>query len=230
MMPISRRLIAALIITLTCGVGAAMANSVPLGTTTLSFLDGSTVTGYFDLNAGANTLTSWSFTTTAGTFPAETFNSADPAAAAPTGTIVSNFNGDEVLSFEENLGPFRQELDIVVACGGVLNCLTQATTATPMSFAVEGPIAFPSPCPGQFCIESGLQNVPETLVANGLAPGFLNVTDPSGVFAFNIATTATGTVFNGGGGPTVPEPSSLLLLGSGLIGIGTLRRRMRIQR
>lgn len=197
-------------------MGAAMANGIPLGTETLTLLDGSTVTGYFTLDTATNTLTSWDFTTTAGTlFGAETFNSADAAQGA-SGTIVTNSNGDEVLSFGENQTAIRGELDLVIACGGTVNCLTNANLSSPQSFALNtGPQ--PSPCPGLFCIPSGLQSVPEG-VGMGMNPGFLNVSDPNGQLAFNIDSAATGTVFNGGGGNNtgVPEPSTLLLSALGL--------------
>jgi len=173
--------------------GSALANSLPPGTQTFTFTDGSTMTGNFILNTANNTLTSWAFSHSGGTqFGTGTLNSADTScgtncAAAPTGIVVSNFNGDEVLSFEENeADASRWEFDIVVNCGGTPNCLTQA--AVGMSFAIEGPITFPSPCPGQFCIESGLQRVPEGFGQTGLAGGgFLNVTDPNGTLAFNVS-------------------------------------------
>lgn len=200
--------------------GSARANGVTLGTETLSFQDGSTVTGYFTLNTTNNTLTSWDFTTTAGTlFAAETFASSD-AANAPSSLIVSNFNGDEVLAFEENQADgTRQELDIAIACGGTINCLTNANLATPQSFALTTGTT-PCPAPGNpgFCIVSGLQHVPEGFGQNLLNPGFLNLSDPPGSIAFNIDSTAANTVFNGGGTNNngVPEPSTLVLSALGL--------------
>jgi hypothetical protein len=231
MMEISKRLIGALVISLTCWAGAAMANGLPGGTEVLTFTDGSTMTGFFALTS-TNQLVSWNFLYSGGTtLGAETFNSADTTCglncvAAPTGLVVSNFNGDEVLTFEENQpNGTRQEFDIAVACGGVANCLTQASTG--MTFAVEGPITFPTPCPGQFCIESGLQCVPEGFCTHFLAPGgFINVTDPPGSLAFNVSNTADGTIFNGSGGNNgVPEPSTLLLLGSGIGVLFVLKSR-----
>jgi hypothetical protein len=212
--------------------GSALANGLTVGTETLTFTDGSTMTGFFDLNPTTNQLVSWNFLYSGGTsFGAETFNSADTTcgvscAAAPSSLVVSNFNGDEVLTFEENQpNGTRQEFDIAVACGGVANCLSQA--ATGMSFAVEGPITFPTPCPGQFCIESGLQAVPEGFGGGLLAPGgFINVTDPPGSLAFNVSNSADGTVFNGTGGTTpAPEPGTLALLGTGLVALVVGQRK-----
>jgi hypothetical protein len=195
---------------------SAMANGVTLGTETLSFQDGSTITGYFTLNTANNTLTSWDFTTTAGTlFSAETFSSADTA-NAPSSLVASNFNGDEVLTFEENQADMtRQELDIAISCGGVTNCLTNANLTTPQSFALTvGSTPCPPPGTAGLCIVSGLQHVPEGFGQELLAPGFLNLSDPPGQVAFNISNSAANTVFTGTGGTgnnTVPEPSTLLL-------------------
>jgi hypothetical protein len=205
--------------------GSALANSLPPGTQTFTFSDGSTMTGNFIFNTGNNTLTSWAFQYSGGPFSgAETFNSADTTnsagAAAPSSLLVSNFNGDEVISIEENQPDgTRQEFDIAVACGGVANCLTQAAVGS--SFAI---VSGPTPCPpvgtAGFCIVSGLQRVPEGFGQAGLAGGgFLNVTDPNGTLAFNINDTATGTLFNGGGGTgttVTPEPGTLPLLTLGL--------------
>ena len=59
-------------------------------------------------------------------FGAHAYNSADdPAMSDPTGSFFSNFNGDQVFAFKEFFGTVRDEFEIVVACGGVANCITQ---------------------------------------------------------------------------------------------------------
>jgi hypothetical protein len=205
--------------------GVAAAASLPIGTETIGFITGGTATGSFVFNTVTNQLTSWNFQLTAGgVFGSTSYNSAD-ASAAPTGIILSNFNKDQVFSFEENHVSTRDEFDIVVVCGGVANCLTQASVG--MSFMVA---SGPTPCPpsGQpgFCIESGEQlNVPESLQQRLLAPGFLNVTDPPGTLAFNVDITATGPIF----GTVAPEPESLLLCATGVLLTGiALRRKSKV--
>jgi hypothetical protein len=208
--------------------GSALANSLPPGTETFTFADGSTMTGDLIFNPGNNSLASWAFSYSGGTqFGPGTLNSADTScgtgcASAPTSLIVSNFNNDEVISLEENEADgTRWEFDIVVNCGGTANCLSQAAVGS--TFALEGAIALPNPCPtGQFCIPSGLQRVPEGFGQVGLAGGgFLNVTDPpGGTIALNLSDTADGPVFSGGGTSTnAPEPGSLPMLGTGLAGL-----------
>jgi PEP-CTERM motif-containing protein len=230
MMPISRRLIAALILSLSCGVGAAMAS-------TLTFTDGGTLTGSFVYDTTTGTVVSFNFTATAGGVTSTYVNGVNAGAI-----ILSNQDGDQVFGFDAFQPTQNQtnELDIVFSCFGTPNCALQATTGN--SFAITS--GFP-PCPNPgtatgFCIASGEQfNVPV-----GLAPEILLSSNqyyvvtvdpacPAGdtCHMLELSTTPSGTVFSGGGTPPVPEPSSLLLLGSGLIGsIGTLRRRMRVRK
>jgi hypothetical protein len=208
---------------ITMSVGSAHANGLNLGTETYLFADGSTMTGFFTLTPGTTTVTGWNFQYSGGTsgFGAATLSSAD-AANAPTSLVVSNFNGDEVLTFEENEPDHtRWEFDIVVACGGATNCLSNATTG--MSFAVtSGPEPCPPPGTAGFCIQSGLQRVPEGFGQAPLAANanFLNVTDPPNSLAFNVSKSADFPLFTpGGGGPgptNAPEPGTLPLLATGL--------------
>lgn len=208
--------------------GSARANGLNLGTETYLFADGSTMTGFFTLTPGTTTITGWNFQYSGGTsgFGAATLSSAD-AANAPSSFVVSNFNGDEVLSFEENEPDHtRWEFDIAVACGGVIDCLSNATAG--MTFAVEGTIVFPSPCPGP-CVESGLQRVPEGFGQAPLAANsnFLNVTDPPLSLAFNVSKSADFPLFNPGGGGNngVPEPGTLPMLVAGLAALVGLAMR-----
>src|SRR3981189_1502552 len=115
--------------------GAAMAD-------TLTFANNEgTATGSFIYDATTNKILDYNFTLSASgvgapvSFGASTYNSADTAIG--TGSIVfSNPNGEEGFSFFE-IQPSQSrlnEFDIVIACGGVANCVTQATLGN--SFAV----------------------------------------------------------------------------------------------
>jgi hypothetical protein len=162
---------------------------------------GGTVTGTFTFSP--TTVTSWDLTASGGTLGTENFNSADTS-SLPTFTPLNNPNGDQVLSFEQFFGTLRDELDLVVACGGVANCLFASTGAVTLSL-VTG-----SSCPsGGFCSDE-LFGVPETTNGRNIALG-------------TISAAGSG----GGGGTPMPEPCSLVLLGTGLLGVVGFHRRLR---
>jgi hypothetical protein len=186
----------------------ALADSIP-------FADGSgTASGTFTFNTGTNQVGSWDLMTTfTGSTRTDVYNSANTA-AAPTVLVVSNFSGNEVLAFEQNEPTSqRDELDIVIACHGVANCLTTGTTGS--SFATTAGGTEPCGPPGTFCIQSGEQfGVPEVLSSRDLAAGF--VTDPpvGSVLTFMLTSSPAATV---------PEPGSGLLVLCALVAWGILR-------
>ena len=225
-----------------CGMLLLLAGSAAADT--LDFTNGGTLTGSFVYDATTNTIVSFDFTTTEGS-GGSTFSG--PVAGTSGGGILTNQDGDEVIFFDafqpsQGVGQ-TDELDIVVSCGGVANCLQQATDGN--SFAVvAGPNTYPSTsCPNAgastgFCIASGEQfDVPECLGSSCqvLLSGnnYITVHDPPSpgdtLFTMTLATTPIGTVYSGsesGGGGTVPapEPSSMLMLSLGLCGLFFLRR------
>lgn len=216
-------------------------NPASLGTTSLAFdnngfsnADFGSVTGNFAINAGTNSVTSWDLKLSTGQAGGSTdeFNSADTAAAASV-FVTTDANGNQVIDFFQAFATV-DELQIVVACAGTQNCLTQA--ANGMSFnLVTGACSVSA-----VCGNSGLfLGVPDLFQEFMLAPGALNVTDPPGTLAFNIATTATGPIFgssgsggtgNNGGGTGVPEPGTLSLIVPGLAAFGLkLRKKMAVR-
>ncbi len=214
-------LLAALIL---LAAGGAMAD-------TLSLADGSTVTGSFIYDATTNSVVSFDFTTSGtATFGGESF--VGPVSQSSSAIVLNNLDGDQVFAFDSvQSSGFVDELDIVVSCGGVANCVNQATVGN--SFAITA--GQPTCGTTGFCIASGIQNnVPESL-SQDLMTGnnFITITDPvcpstDHCYTLTLSTTSTGTVFsgnnNGGGGNTgVPEPSTLVLSALGFAALALKR-------
>ena len=213
-------------------VASLLAVTVVRADSTLTFVDGNTVTGSFVYDATTNTIVSFNFTSTedGGT----TFSSASGGFAG----VFNNQNGDEAIGFDQSqsYGAIG-ELDIVLSCGGVAGCLQNASNGN--SFALTAGVPACNPTGTGLCLASGQwYSVPECLGSQCdiLLAGnnFLTIADPPStdtLYTLTLSTTSIGTVYagnnsgnnNGGGNPAVPEPSTLVLSALGFAALALKR-------
>ena len=215
---------------LTCAVfllaGAAYANPSG-GNATLDFANGTTLSGHFTFDLTTHTVTEWSFDSEAFTggrlysSASADFNSASVIAAA-------NGSTESILFLQRfNTGTANEVLgglEIIIDCFGTANCMNFGTPN--LAFQTIGGL------------KGDCFNENECLPEVNLNAGILNVTDPpANTIAFNVdSTVAPGfTLYQGGTGPTggggtVPEPSSFVLLGSATIALFERVRRQRVNK
>ena len=206
-----------------------MVGTTPLNwcSTSLCTGDQGTLTGYFVLDS-TGAVTSWDLTTTDGSVDGSHYTTSDAASPAIVSgggtayTFSDHFFSGHNLGGDPNIPLYNGgTLTISVDCGGVANCLAQATPG--QFFTITGATeTFGT----WFCSQGDLSctnsvAAPRRLDISGGA--FIDVTDP----AWNLNATAVGTPGSGsgntGGNTGVPEPSSLLLSALGLGGLAALK-------
>jgi hypothetical protein len=206
--------------------GAAFANPSG-GSATLGFANGTTLSGHFTFDLTSHTVTDWSFDSEA--FSGGRLYSSASADFHSASIIAAADGSKESIFFEQrfNTGMSNEVLgglQIIIDCFGTANCMNFG--APNLAFQTIGGL------------KGDCFNENECLPEVNLNAGILNVTDPpANTIAFNVdSTIAPGfTLYQGGTGPTggggtVPEPSSFVLLGGAAIALFERVRRQRLNK